>query len=193
MDTQSLIVLVVFAMAIAGAIVLSRSSPEDRPKWLDALFGWMIDPFTGRRDWSDLDAPRTRRGRDMAFSAGRDPAHRNTRLRQVFIPMEPEHQSILRDFYLNELGLDEMRAPNSHLQQDGFWAVAGTRQLYLGTMPDFKSERGVLPAFPVRNIRDISERLTELGFETLWDRSNPFMEQLILIDPAGNKIALKPA
>ena len=60
-------------------------------------------------------------------------------------------------------------------------------------MPDFKIQRGETPAFPVRNIRDISERLTDLGFETQWDRSSGYVEQLVLIDPAGNKVALIPA
>ena len=98
MDTRSLITLVFFAMIVAGAVVLSRRKTRDSSSWFEALFGWMIEPFAGRKSLLNLDAPSGRRGRDMAFSAGRDAAHRNTRLRQIFIPMEPEHEQVLRDF-----------------------------------------------------------------------------------------------
>ncbi|MEO0931291.1 MAG: hypothetical protein AAFY14_11685 [Pseudomonadota bacterium] len=178
----------ILGLLILGGYGLSKRQKRDRFSILDALFGWIIELFTGRRLFEDT--PRKRRGPDMAYSAGRDPAHQNTRLRQIFIPTEPHEEEALRAFYLTELGLDEMRPPQSHLQQDGFWAVAGTRQLYLGTMPDFPLERGVRPAFPIRNIRDVSERLTALGYDTQWDRSDGYVEKLLVTDPAGNDIAL---
>ena len=104
--------------------------------------------------------------------------------------MHPEHDATLRQFYLTELGLMEMRAPNGHLNQDGFWAISGTRQVYVGTMPDFPVDRGELPTFSVENLRDASERLTELGFETTMDRSNPYVDRLFVTDPIGNEIGL---
>lgn len=188
MNSSEVVPWLILGLLILGGYALSQRQKQDKFSILDALFGWMVEMFTGRRN--DVPKPRKWRGPDMAYSAGRDPAHQNTRLRQVFVPMEPHEEEALRAFYLTELGLDEMRAPQSHLQQDGFWAIAGTRQLYFGTMPDFAVDRSARPAFPVRNIRDVSERLTQLGYDTQWDRSSGYVERLLLTDPAGNQIAL---
>ncbi|MDX8350747.1 hypothetical protein [Cognatiyoonia sp. IB215182] len=182
----------ILGLLILGGYALHKRKKTDRFSLLDALFGWIVEIFTGRES-TYSDKPRKRRGPDMAFSAGRDPAHQNTRLRQIFIPMEPHEEDALRAFYLDILGLDEMRAPNSHLRQDGFWAVSGTRQIYLGTMPDFAFDRAALPAFPLRNIHDVADRLATDGYDTAWDRSEQFVEKLIVMDPAGNQIALIPA
>lgn len=181
--------LAVVAGAILFLLVVFLKRRVDRSyygfAWLPAIF----DIFAKHTDAPD-DGPRRRRGPDMAYSAGRDPAHNNNRLQQVFIPMQPDQEEALRAFYLGELGLMEMRAPNSHLNQDGFWAISGTRQLYFGTMPDFKHDLGALPTFSVAQWRDVSERLTALGYETTLDRSNAYLDRLILTDPAGNEIGL---
>lgn len=131
-----------------------------------------------------------RRGPDMAFSAGRDAAHKGTRLQQVFIPMEPEEESALRAFYLGTLGLMEMRAPNYPEDIDGFWAVSGARQIYFGTRPTFNFDKDAFPSFPIQNLGLIAETLAEEGYETAWDDSTPYIRRLIVVDPAGTQIAL---
>ncbi len=108
-----------------------------------------------------------RRGPDMAYSAGRDPAHQNTRLQQIFIPMEPHEKEQMRAFHLHELSLKEMRAPNYPQDLDGFWAVSGTRQIYFGTQPSFSFDAGALPAFPLANLTDVAERLTKAGYAVI--------------------------
>ena len=190
MDMNELIPWIILGLLILGAAALNKRRQRDKFSWFEALFGWIIEVFGGRKDAFDDRKPRKRRGPDMAYSAGRDAAHQNTRLRQIFIPMEPEEEQALRAFYLDQLGLDEMRAPNAHLEQDGFWAVSGTRQIYFGTMPDFKPDLSEIPAFPIRNIRDVSDHLTASGYETEWDRRQGYIERLVVIDPAGNQVAL---
>ena len=133
---------------------------------------------------------RKRRGPGMAFSAGRDAAHQNTRLQQVFIPMEPAEEPALRAFYLDELGLMEMRAPNYPKDIDGFWAVSGTRQIYFGTRPSFPFDVEALPSFPIRGLEDIAARLDAAGYQTTWDRRLSYVQRLIVVDPAGTEIAL---
>lgn len=192
MITSETLPWLILGLLILGGYALHKRKKTDRFSLLDALFGWIVEIFTGRESTYN-DTPRKRRGPDMAFSAGRDPAHQNTRLRQIFIPMEPHEEAALRRFYLEILGLDEMRAPNAHLGQDGFWAVSGTRQIYLGTMPDFAFDRTALPAFPLRNIHDVADHLATSGYETAWDRSEQFVDKLVVMDPAGNQIALIPA
>ena len=136
------------------------------------------------------ETKRKRRGPDPAFSAGRDAAQQNARFQQVFIPMEPEEEQMLRAFYLDELDLQEMRAPNYPNGLDGFWAVSGSRQIYFGTQPSFPFDAHALPAFPLPRLDDVAERLTDAGYDLSWDTSIPFVQRLIVVDPAGTQIAL---
>ncbi|MEM8537294.1 MAG: hypothetical protein AAGF56_05465 [Pseudomonadota bacterium] len=131
-----------------------------------------------------------RRGPDMAFSAGRDAAQQNARLQQVFIPMEPEEEPALRAFYLQTLGLMEMRSPNYPEGLDGFWAVSGARQIYFGTQPTFNFDTEALPSFPIQNIDGVAQTLAAAGYETAWDQTTPYIRKLIVVDPAGTQIAL---
>lgn len=84
----------------------------------------------------------------------------------------------------------EIRRPNSHRQQDGFWAVSGTCQIYFGTMPDFKPDFDELPGFAVPNLKDTAEQLSTAGFQTRWDNSNSYVQRLVVIDPAQTEVAL---
>ena len=131
-----------------------------------------------------------RRGPDMAYSAGRDAAHQALRLQQIFIPMDPRHEPVLRAFYLGTLGLQEMRSPNYPPETDGFWAVSGKRQIFVGLTPPFTHDPALRPAFPVEAIDVLAATLSEAGHPITWDTSNPYMQQLIVTDPAGTQIAL---
>jgi hypothetical protein len=131
-----------------------------------------------------------RRGPGMMFSAGRDAAQQNARFQQVFIPMEPEEEPALRDFYLQKLGLTEMRSPNYPTGQDGFWAVSGTRQIYFGTQPNFPFDVEALPSFPISDLDSLAEHLAQTGHAVAWDRSVPYVQCLVVTDPAGTQIAL---
>jgi hypothetical protein len=133
---------------------------------------------------------RKKRGPDMAYSAGRDTAQQNARFQQAFIPMEPEEEDILRAFYLQELGLTEMRAPNYPQGLDGFWAVSGTRQIYFGTQPTFAFDPSALPSFPLANLSQVAEQLATAGYEVAWDTSISYVQRLVVTDPAGTQIAL---
>lgn len=144
----------------------------------------------GATDASPKPIGKKRRGPDMAFSAGRDPANQNLRLQQVFIPMEPETETAMREFYLGRLGLTEMRSPNYPPEKDGFWAVSGTRQIYLGTDPRFVFDPNMRPAFPVQRLGVLAKAFDAIGAETYWDTSNSYVTCLVVTDPAGNEIGL---
>lgn len=154
---------------------------------------WLYYSWKQRETDENEEDPRPKlrwRGPDMTFSAGRDAAQQNARFQQVFIPMEPEEEPALRAFYLNELGLTEMRAPNYPKDIDGFWAVSGARQIYFGTQPSFPFDVEALPSFPIGNLETVAERLTTTGYEIMWDRRVSYIARLVVIDPAGTQIAL---
>lgn len=130
------------------------------------------------------------RGPDMDFSAGRDAAQKGARFAQVFIPMEPGEEEVLRNFYLGVLGLTEMRAPNYPKDTDGFWAVSGTRQIYFGTKPSFAFDPAALPAFPIANLDRVAARLTEQGYPVRWNKDLSYVKRLVVTDPTGFQVGL---
>lgn len=154
---------------------------------------WLYRSLRQRNADENEQDPRPKRalrGPDMAFSAGRDAAHKGARFQQTFVPMEPDEEQALRVFYLQELGLTEMRAPNYPKDLDGFWAVSGTRQIYFGTQPSFSFDTSALPSFPIARLEQVAEQLAVAGHETSWDRSIPYVQRLVVTDPAGTQIAL---
>ena len=157
------------------------------------VVAWLYRSYRQRARDLNEDDPRPKiipRGRGMDFSASRDAAQQNARFQQTFIPMEPDEEPSLRTFNLDDLGLTEMRAPNFPKDIDGFWAVSGTRQIYVGTQPSFPFDVNALPSFPIANIEAVAEQLTAAGRSTAWDRSIPYVQRLIVVDPAGTQIAL---
>lgn len=163
----AIILLVLFFLLLRDLQRRLRKTPSDQP-----------------------DRKSKQRGPDMDYSAGRDAAHQNTRLQQVFIPMDPDEEQMLRAFYLGELGLVEMRAPNYPQDQDGFWAVSGARRIYFGTRPSFPFDPTALPSFPLANLPDVADRLTAAGYAVTWDTRLSYVQRLIVTDPAGTQIAL---
>jgi len=154
---------------------------------------WLYRSHRQREQDENEEDPRPKRilrGAGMDFSAGRDAAQKGGRFQQVFIPMEPDEEEALRAFYLQELGLTEMRAPNYPKDLDGFWAVSGTRQIYFGTQPSFSFDTSALPSFPVSKLDQVADQLAKVGCETAWDRSIPYVQRLVVTDPAGTQIAL---
>ncbi len=157
------------------------------------VLAWLFRALKQREHAEKEEDPKPKviqRGPGMSFSAGRDAAHQNARFQQVFIPMEPDEEDALRAFYLHELGLTEMRAPNYPKNLDGFWAISGTRQIYFGTQPSFRFDVEALPSFPMANLEAVADRLAAAGYDVAWDRSVPYVQCLVLTDPAGTQIAL---
>ena len=154
---------------------------------------WIHQNFRNADDGEDGETPKkkfSKRGPDMAFSAGRDAAQKNARSLQVFIPVEPHEEAVARHFYLDVLGLTEMRAPNYPKDADGFWAVSGSRQIYFGTCPSFSFDATALPAFPVKNIEAVAARLTDEGYKVTWNNDIAYVKRLVVVDPTGMEIGL---
>ncbi|MEO1638733.1 MAG: hypothetical protein AAFU41_05740 [Pseudomonadota bacterium] len=138
----------------------------------------------------EFEKKKKRRGPDMAFSAGRDAAHQNTRFQHIFVPMPPDTEPAMRAFYLDLLGLQEMRAPNYPEDSDGFWAVSGTRRIYFGTQPSFPYDTEALPAFPIAQINAVAETIEGSGRQVTWDTSLSYVKRFVFEDPAGNHVIL---
>ncbi|WP_341368510.1 hypothetical protein [Yoonia sp. BS5-3] len=111
-------------------------------------------------------------------------------LRQIPVPMLPQHEAEMRGFYLDLLGMVEMRPPDGADAADGFWAVCGTRQVYFGRPENPYQKRAEPPAFVYPGLDAVAIRLTDAGWNVRWDNERDYVRRLLLTDPAGNQIAL---
>lgn len=155
------------------------------------LFQWPLKGKTGPDEDDPFAKARLASGKpDMAFSAGRDAAQQNSRAQDVHIPMAPEEEPSLRSFYLDLLGLTEMRTPDTATGLDGFWAVLGTRRVYFGMSPNFPTDANQAPTFAVRDVNAMAEILVQAGCRIDWDTRYSYAQRLLTIDPAGNVIVI---
>ena len=127
---------------------------------------------------------------DMAFSAGRDAASEVGRAREYHILMLPEAEPQMRAFYLDLLGMTEMRAPNPLSAPDGFWAVIGRRRVYFGLHPAFEVDLADIPTLAVPSLDTTATTLDAAGHRVVWDTRYAWARRLGVLDPAGNTIAL---
>jgi hypothetical protein len=111
-------------------------------------------------------------------------------LRQIYVPMLPQAEEALRTFYLNILGMVEMRAPDGVSAVGSFWAVSGTRQVHFGQSSRFATVHEEPPAFVYPNLDDIAAKLSDAGHTSTWNTSLAYVRRLEVKDPAGNAIVL---
>ncbi len=125
---------------------------------------------------------------DMALSAGRDAAAKLARITEVFVPMHPDEELAMRAFYLETLGMTEMRSPNYPQDQDGFWAIMGARRVYFGLSPSFNVDPKLPPILTTRDLDAMADILTTAGHEIAWDNRDSYARRLATVDPAGNGV-----
>ena len=96
----------------------------------------------------------------------------------------------MRTFYCGLLGLTEVPKPAPLKGRGGFWAVAGTTGVHFGIDPDFTPQTKGHPAFLVRDIHALAERLQAAGIELTWDSALPDVTRCFVADPVGNRVEL---
>jgi len=153
------------------------------------LFQWPLKGKKGLDEDDPFAKVRRASGKpDMAFSAGRDAAQQNSRAQDVHIPMAPDEEPAIRRFYLDMMGLTEMRTPDTAKGLDGFWAILGTRRVYFGMSPNFPTDANQAPTFAVRDVNAMADTLVQAGCRIEWDTRYSYAQRLLTIDPAGNVI-----
>lgn len=90
---------------------------------------------------------------------------------QIAIPPDSEAQA--RDFYGSLLGLREVPKPEPLAQRGGCWFVGPGIHQHLGVADDFQPARKAHPAFRVRDLAALRDRLTSSGIAVEDDDSLP--------------------
>ena len=105
---------------------------------------------------------------------------------QLAMPRGAEPQA--RDFYGSLLGLHDVAKPEPLAQRGGCWFVGPGIHLHLGAADDFHPARKAHPAFRVRDLGALSDRLTSSDIAVEDDDSLPGVRRFYAADPFGNRI-----
>lgn len=93
-----------------------------------------------------------------------------------------------RTFFGELLGLAELDKPESLRARGGCWFAIGSRQLHIGVEEPFRPSLKAHPAFAVRDIEALFERLERSHVECSWDAAIDGRRRFFASDPWGNRL-----
>lgn len=105
---------------------------------------------------------------------------------QIAIPLGAEDQC--RRFYVDVLGMEEVRKPANLVARGGFWVRQGAVQIHLGVEQDFRPARKAHPAIVVQNLDSLAARLAQAGYPPQWNAEIPEVRRFHVSDPLGNRL-----
>ncbi|MBK5934795.1 hypothetical protein C8N32_10339 [Rhodovulum imhoffii] len=105
-------------------------------------------------------------------------------LHHVQLSIPPGGETTARAFYSDLLGLEEAPPPEG---RTGLWFSRGELYLHLDVSENFRPARSAHPAFLVRRLPPLAERLGRAGVAVDWAEDRFFLN-----DPFGNRIEIIP-
>ena len=115
-------------------------------------------------------------------------SHAVVGLDHVALAAPPGCERKAREFFGEVVGLDELVKPDALADRGGVWFVCGDQQLHIGADEDHEPARKAHPAFAVRELDALEERLVEAGHETRPDASFDGRRRFHTDDPFGNRL-----
>lgn len=109
---------------------------------------------------------------------------------QVAAPRRAGVEDEARRFYGDVLGLREMEKPDVLKPKGGVWFSLGVGELHVGIEEPFSPARKAHPAFRVQGVRELRQRLEELGHRTSDAEEIPGVSRFYVDDPFGNRLEL---
>ena len=113
-----------------------------------------------------------------------------TGIDHVQLAAPPDCEADARRFYGELLGLEEVEKPAPLALRGGVWFACGQQQVHVGVEREFAPARKAHPAFHVRDLDALAERLRDAGVEVAEDASLPGVRRAYVHDPFGNRIEL---
>jgi catechol 2,3-dioxygenase-like lactoylglutathione lyase family enzyme len=107
---------------------------------------------------------------------------------QLAMPCGGEDRA--REFYSGLLGIPEVPKPEALAKRGGCWFESGDLKVHLGVEAEFRAARKAHPAFLVRGLGGLVERLRAAGAEVIDDGLLPGHERVYVTDPFGNRLEL---
>ncbi len=113
---------------------------------------------------------------------------RLTGIDHVQLAIPPNGEAQARDFYGSLLGLREVPKPEPLTQRGGCWFTGAGIHLHLGVTDDFLPARKAHPAFRVRDLGALRDRLTSSGVVVEDDDALAGIRRFYAADPFGNRL-----
>ena len=112
------------------------------------------------------------------------------RIEHVQLAMPRGGEDRARAFYSGLLGIPEVPKPPALAARGGVWFESGDVKVHLGVEPDFRAARKAHPAFLVRELDALAERLRGAGVAVTDDGLMPGYRRIYVADPFDNRIEL---
>jgi catechol 2,3-dioxygenase-like lactoylglutathione lyase family enzyme len=94
-----------------------------------------------------------------------------------------------RRFYGDLLGMREIEKPAELKARGGCWFQCGSQQIHIGVEKDFRAARKAHPAFRVKSLDSLRERLIAHGVAIREDGGTiPGVQRFHCDDPFGNRL-----
>jgi catechol 2,3-dioxygenase-like lactoylglutathione lyase family enzyme len=107
---------------------------------------------------------------------------------QLAMPAGQEDKA--RAFYFGLLGIPEVEKPAILASRGGVWFQDGALKVHLGVDRNFVPARKAHPAFVVRGLGELVQRLRDAAVEVVDDDLPPGYDRVYVTDPLGNRLEL---
>jgi len=113
-----------------------------------------------------------------------------TKLDHVQLAIPPGSEDRCRPFYIDLLGMTEVKKPDILAKRGGLWLRSGAVEIHLGVEADFRAARKAHPGLRVSDLDGLAERLAGAGFAPKWDTDLPHIRRFHVSDPVGNRLEI---
>ena len=107
---------------------------------------------------------------------------------QLAMPRGGEDRA--REFYFGLLEIPEVQKPRALAGRGGVWFQGDDVKVHLGVDLDFRAALKAHPAFLVRDLGALIQRLRAAGVEVVDDGLLPGYRRVYVTDPFGNRLEL---
>lgn len=108
----------------------------------------------------------------------------------VQLAMPAGREEDARAFYSSLLGLPEVPKPADLAKRGGVWFESSEVKVHLGVDREFRPAKKAHPAFLVKDLRLLVERLRAAGVAVTDDEPLAGYDRVYVTDPFGNRLEL---
>ncbi|MEV7968804.1 VOC family protein [Sphaerisporangium sp. NPDC088356] len=109
-------------------------------------------------------------------------------LHHVQLALPPGEEEVCRRFYVDVLGMTEIRKPPVLAARGGLWVRADDLEIHLGVEEDFRPARKAHPGILVADLDALAERLSGRGVKVVWDDGFPGHRRFYVTDCHQNRL-----
>ncbi|TYB48623.1 VOC family protein [Actinomadura chibensis] len=106
----------------------------------------------------------------------------------VQIAVPPGSEDECRAFYVDALGMREIRKPPVLAARGGLWVRADALEIHLGVEQDFRPAAKAHPGIYVEDLDGLAARLAKHNVDVAWDDDFPGHRRFYVHDNLGNRL-----